>query len=208
MYKFPFKPKSINPPQINYITIISPLPRFVNRILLFAFSIFLGVAIPPPYAYNVVVAIKERRIFMEYIPINEAKLKVILESADLVRWDIRAEDLDYSNPEAKFVFEDILQHAKDAFGFDTSGYKILLQLFPSKDGSCELFITRLSARSSGISSEALLRPSESAAYSFERLSHLISVCKRLIDAGFCGESSAWTDELGKWYLLLSESKVK
>ena len=144
---------------------------------------------------------------MEYIPINEAKLKVILESADLVRWDIRAEDLDYSNPEAKFVFEDILQHAKDAFGFDTSGYKILLQLFPSKDGSCELFITRLSARSSGISSEALLRPSESAAYSFERLSHLISVCKRLIDAGFCGESSAWTDELGKWYLLLSESDM-
>ena len=144
---------------------------------------------------------------MEYIPINEGKLKVILEAVDLARWDIRAEDLDYSNPEAKFVFEDILQHAKDTFGFDTSGHKVLLQLYPARDGSCELFITRLHARSSDSSNDAIIHPRESAAYSFERLSHLISVCKRLTDAGFCGESSAWADEQGKWYLLLSNSDM-
>ena len=48
---------------------------------------------------------------MEYILINEGKLKVMFEKSDLEEFDIRAEELDYANPDAKPVFEDILRYA-------------------------------------------------------------------------------------------------
>ena len=142
---------------------------------------------------------------MEYILINEGKLKVMLDPADLEGFDIHAEDLDYANPYAKPVFEDILKYAREEFGFDTAGHKVLLQLFPSRDGGCELFITRLPGLCE--QSRTKQKEIETVAYSFETLSHLLAVCRRLQSKNFCGESSAWADSEGRWYLLLSQSCI-
>lgn len=143
---------------------------------------------------------------MEYIMINEGKLKVMLEQGDLEEWDISVDALDYCNPEAKTVFEDILQYAKETLGFDTAGHKVLLQLYPSRDGGCELFITKLPKLSdSGELYQVQKNEKINRAYSFERLSYLLSVCKKLFVRGFYGESSVWTDEDGKWYLIISQS---
>ena len=72
---------------------------------------------------------------MEYILINDSKLKIILGRQELEEWDISIDELDYANPAAKKVFEGILGYAKKELGFDTSGYKVLLQLYPSKHSS-------------------------------------------------------------------------
>ncbi len=140
---------------------------------------------------------------MEYILISESKLKIMLTRQDIEEWNISVEELDYGNPGAKAVFEEILGYAREELSFDTSGHKVLLQLYPSKDGGCELFITRL-----GESTErGALKPARAKqrqkAYSFQKLSHLLAVCKRLSLNGFTGESSAWFDSEGKWFLLLS-----
>ena len=142
---------------------------------------------------------------MEYIKINESRLKIMLEREDLLDWDISIDELDYANPAAKSVFEGLLACAKDDLGFDTSGHKVLLQLYPSRDGGCELFITRLGE----IEEESNLAHSKEenkslchAAYSFERLSHLIAVCKRLRESDFDGQSSAYFEQNGKWFLTL------
>ena len=145
---------------------------------------------------------------MEYIMINEEKLKVMLEHNDLEEWDISVEALDYSNPEAKLVFEEILHYARENFGFDTSGHKVLLQIFPSRDGGCEVFITKLSGLSATEEhSHAAHERKESVAFGFERLSYLLTVCKRLAGKGYCGESEAWADDCGKWYLILSQNNI-
>lgn len=136
---------------------------------------------------------------MEYIPINESKLKVMLEREDLEEWDVTAEGLDYANPEAKRLFGDILKYAKREFGFDTAGRRVLLQLFPSRDGGCELFITCV-----GLSSDNDVRLEYTStvqrAYSFDCLDNLVKVCKRLLELGVFKESSAYFDEEGRWYL--------
>ena len=145
---------------------------------------------------------------MEYIMINEEKLKVMLEHNDLEEWDISVEALDYSNPEAKLVFEEILHYARENFGFDTSGHKVLLQIFPSRDGGCEVFITKLSGLSPAEEyPQASREHKESVAFSFDRLSYLLAVCKRLAEKGYGGESEAWADDYGKWYLILSQSNI-
>ena len=142
---------------------------------------------------------------MEYILINDSKLKIILERQELAEWDISADELDYANPAARQVFEGLLGYAKKELGFDTAGHKVLLQLFPSKDGGCELFVTRLgpSTEQRSPRTEKEKRNIEKKAYSFDKLSHLLAVCKRLSSMKYCGSSSAWFDESGKWFLLLS-----
>ena len=139
---------------------------------------------------------------MEYILINERKLKVTLEKEDLEEWDVSVDMLDYANPDAKQIFTDILQFAKRKFGFDTTGYKVLLQLFPSKDGGCEMFITCTSQEKSEdyIPDAAKISVGSLRAYSFDSLEHLIKVCKRLSSMGLGEDGSVWFDDSGKWYL--------
>lgn len=156
---------------------------------------------------------------MEYLMINESKLKVTLEAEELEYLAPDVRELDYGDPAAKKLFGDILVYAKDRFGFDTEGYRVLLQLYPSKDGSCELFITRLgrlegadckgentppkkeSKENKEIKREKKKRREK--AYRFDKLSYLLAVCKRLSDGNSLFSSSAYVDGNGAWYLLLS-----
>ena len=144
---------------------------------------------------------------MEYILISDSKLKVMLERQDLEEWDISADMLDYANPEAKKVLGDILKYAKQEFGFDTSGHKVLLQLFPSKDGGCELFVTCVGA-SEILDYDDEPNPSalEPKAYSFEKLDHMLAVCKHLLRLEVCQSSSAWFDDDGRWFLTFYEKE--
>ena len=140
---------------------------------------------------------------MEYILISDSKLKVMLEQQDLKEWDISADMLDYTNPNAKKVFGDILKYAKQEFGFDTSGCKVLLQLYPSKDGGCELFVTCVKS-SELITDIDNYGSCVTKAYSFEKLDYLLAVCKQLLRLEICKSSSAWFDEDGRWYLTFVE----
>lgn len=142
---------------------------------------------------------------MEYIMISDSKLKVMMDKYDFDLLNISAEELDYTNPEAKSAFEGIFEHAKEELGFDTSGHRILLQLFPSKDGGCELFITKLGKLSQSDSEHtksSISKPKQKA-YSFDSLSNLLSVCNHLHKKSKFSESSAFFDANGRWYLFLS-----
>lgn len=151
---------------------------------------------------------------MEYILINESKLKVTLEGSDLEELELSADELDYADPEAKRLFGDILSYAKEEFGFDTSGHRVLLQLYPSKDGGCEIFITRLSKFSESDSkngeNHAFTTPRRETskrkrrrAFRFERLSHLVGACKRLSELHPTPCAEVYVNEAREWFLLLS-----
>ena len=152
---------------------------------------------------------------MEYVMINESKLKVMLEESDLSRLELSSEELDYANPEAKQLFGDILGYAKEELGFDTSGYRVLLQLYPSKDGGCEIFITRLGKleeaevpkSKENSAKEKTRKPQrrnkKRKAFRFEHLSHLVGACRRLAESGSSPHSEVFTDLDGDWFLILS-----
>ena len=149
---------------------------------------------------------------MEYLIISESKLKVTLEPDELEQRSLEASALDYTDPDAKKLFGDILYEAKEELGFDTSGYRVLLQLYPSKDGGCELFITKLTSLDNEKSENTLpahkkceskKKKRNERAFRFDRLSHLISVCKRLYESGEQISASVYVDEQGVWFLLLS-----
>lgn len=159
---------------------------------------------------------------MEMIMINESKLKVMLTGADLEEFDLEAEDLDYSNTETKRMFWDILGRAKHSVGFDTDGTRVLVQLYPSREGGCEMFITKIGtvckecATEPPDSSEAPSAPilhykpshrsppgkGRPGAFSFDCLEWLITVCRRLRGIGYTGNSTAYIDDRRRYYLFL------
>lgn len=155
---------------------------------------------------------------MEYILISESKLKITLESEDLRGLECPVAELDYADPEAKRLLGDILGYAKDELGFDTAGHRVLMQLFPSKDGGCEIFVTRLGRLSEGegesaenahgVPSQKRERPrgKRRRAFRFERLSYLVDACKRLCELCPTPSADVYVNSEKEWFLILTLSE--
>ena len=161
---------------------------------------------------------------MEIIMISESKLKVMLTSEDLQAFELEAEDLDYGNTETKRMFWDVLGRAKHSVGFDTDGQRVLVQLYPSRAGGCEMFITKLGALSckketgenrpdlhtviqTRPEAKAKAEATHLAAFGFENVERLLSVCRRLMSIGYHGKSDAYFGDDRRAYLLLSLPEV-
>ena len=157
---------------------------------------------------------------MEIIMISNSKLKVMLCEEDLKQFELKAEQLDYSNTDTKRMFWDILSKAKHQTGFDTDGQRVLVQLYPSKEGGCEMFVTKIGALSTPEQpkksskkdkndhdfdcSSNIRRNITYNAFSFKSTEDMLNVCRRLDAMGYIGESSAYINENGKMFLFLSD----
>ena len=75
--------------------------------------------------------------------ISGEKLKVMLSSADMEYYAISCDMLDSGNAQSRCAFRKILEDARGQCGFDAAGAKVFVQVFPSKEGGCEMFVTKL-----------------------------------------------------------------
>ena len=78
---------------------------------------------------------------MEIIPINNSKLKIMLDESDMKEYNI-SDEADCANTATRLAIRHILDRAKDQIGFNTEGSEIFVQLYTSKRGGCELFVTK------------------------------------------------------------------
>lgn len=88
---------------------------------------------------------------MEYLVINESKLKIIMTPEDAKRYGLNTLGADYDSPEARRRFWRVLDDAAAAVGFSSKGDKVLIQYYPSRDGGCEIFVTKLGALNPSLS---------------------------------------------------------
>lgn len=160
---------------------------------------------------------------MEFILISENKIKVMLTAEDLDEFDIDTDELDYSNTDTKRMFWDILSRAKHCTGFNTDGQKVLVQLYPSRHGGCEMFVTKIGvlhhtnidgtgeSQYPPIITEKITYGGEKvnrqekkqyATFKFESLGIMLSVCRALHNIGYSEESSAYISEDDRLYLTL------
>lgn len=165
---------------------------------------------------------------MEFILISDNKIKVMLTEEDLREFEIETEELDYSNTETKRMFWDVLSRAKKLTGFDTDGQRVLVQLYPSRQGGCELFVTKIGTlcdadencptkKRAPIFSEKISFDEDTqnprktktthAAFSFDSLKNIIAVCRRLSKIEYSHFSSAYIGDDGRYYLILKNVDV-
>ncbi len=138
---------------------------------------------------------------MEYIMIDGDRLKIMLCREELESRRINADSLNYSDPDSKRVLEEILQEARVSTGFDTAGYRLLLQLYPCRDGSCELFVTRF-RQGDGALPLSETQATAARAYFFDTLDSLVRAAKLISCIYTPAESSVYADKSGGWYLIL------
>ena len=79
---------------------------------------------------------------MEIVKINEKSIKISLSSEEMKEYDL-CEGSDIDGEEMKRIFTSLLQKAKKEVGFTYAKENIIAEIFSSKDGGCEIFVSCL-----------------------------------------------------------------
>ncbi len=85
---------------------------------------------------------------MEVIRITQRKMKIMLTAPDLQHYELSLQDLPRSaeqDARMRGAFRHIFNDVEARTGFHTRGEKLFVQMFTSKCGGCEIFVTRLEA---------------------------------------------------------------
>lgn len=143
---------------------------------------------------------------MEMFMISPTELKVMMNAADMKQYNLESDR--GRNDSRRLALRLILKEAEIKTGFESEGKRLLVKMFPSRDGGCEMFVTRL-GEYSGNTGLARDNPGKTAPadgsfiYSFSKLGEMICACRRLSEAGYNENSAAYSEnERPKYYLVL------
>lgn len=148
---------------------------------------------------------------LEFLLIGESKLKVVLNEEEAKKYGLDKGGADCRTTEVRRSFWRVLDIARDEVGFDPAGDKVLIQMYPSSQGGCELFVTKLgilppaSARLVARSDRIALLSKKQSFYAFESLDDLVS-CARAIRS-VCSDGSVTSDvyyAYGRYFLAIDE----
>ena len=138
---------------------------------------------------------------MEHIIISPGKLKLMLTKSDLDRYELDAESMDSADGVTRRSLRTLLADVKQVSGFDASSDKVFIQLYPSRDGGAEMYITRLTASGRDTHTEAAVKVT--GVYKFESLTQMLVACSKISEDLIPQASSAWRTE-GACYLITEE----
>lgn len=152
---------------------------------------------------------------VELIVIDERRIKLMLSAKDMEAY--RAEEL-----ASKELLRGIMRDACRKCGYEGAVLRgrVYVEMYPSRAGGCELFITRLAERESVKEREtvSVMKSGNEAVlaeyrkyifkgrviYSFESMKHLLCTCRGLMKSGYVGESTAYRDDEKMLYYLMIE----
>ena len=148
---------------------------------------------------------------MEWIRISANKLKIMLSAEDARRYELNCEHVDCADVVTRAVFREILTDVRRETGFDATEDKVYIQMYPSKEGGCELFVTKIglliseeqAGPKTGARQRSYAPKSQKRAFVFEDLAPLLLLCRRLRSGKDTFASEAWRDDGGAWWLLLT-----
>ena len=131
---------------------------------------------------------------MELILISNSKLKIMLSAEDMKEYNIECDGASA----LRRGFKPVLERAHNDCGFDIDSGRLLVQVFPSRGGGCEMFVTRV-ALDSGKE-----RESDASVCIFDSIGSMSRLCKILRGRGYGDGSSAYEIGKGAYALILPE----
>lgn len=148
---------------------------------------------------------------MEMILISKSRLKVMLTPEDMRDYDICPDMSDTADPKSREVFWSILNEAKEKTGFDSEGHRVFVQVYPSRHGGCEMFVTRISdaGKDTGreMKNEARSDGAVKIIYTFDDMEHMLMTCRHLLNVDYTGESTAYADKYSGRVFLSLEREI-
>ena len=152
---------------------------------------------------------------MELIRINDRKLKIMLTPSDMSHFEMNAERLGEDTEQMRRSFRMLMKEVRRKIAFDLDDRRVSVQYFPSREGGCEMFVScslqEEKKRALSPLVESLFPVStekkpekyrRELVYRVLELCDLLGVCRRLQSANYHGESRAFRDERGGYFLFL------
>ena len=137
---------------------------------------------------------------MEFIYINSKSLKISISAKELKARFCDVSELDYSDIKTKRFFWELMDEAYEKTGFETANSKLYVKIFPSPDGGCEMFITKVEHQKN------VKKEKKGFIVATSDADKLFMLCDRIKTRGFLGESQLYCDDTQ--FYLVCDSKVK
>lgn len=148
---------------------------------------------------------------MEIMKITDTSIKISLCATEAQEYNLN-EESQLDTKEVKKSFAKLLSKAKKEVGFRYAGENIVAEIFSSKDGGYEIFVSYLNLEEKmyreKANSEKILRQGQSVIYSFDELENLLLVISRLSKLELGVKSSLYLDQDNKKYYLILDGVSK
>ena len=146
---------------------------------------------------------------MDFIRINDAKLKVLLTQGELEQYGIRITDGDCEGGRIKEALKSIFDEAGAKAGFTVGKDRALVQIYPT-EGGAEMFVTKLSAlgeRERRAINDSPLPVSREAGrvFGFDSL-ELLADAARAMGQTDCRSTLYYSNE-GRYYISITERGI-
>ena len=138
---------------------------------------------------------------MEVIKISKTSIVIILTKDDLKKHGIEAP--------LCATERDLMQIMHGALSPEFfCGAALHVQVFESKEGGCEMFVTKQISEMRGYSREKYIHIPSRPVYCFDNLENLLLACKSLAAVGDAGQSRLFKNESGELFYLETEEEYE
>ena len=147
---------------------------------------------------------------MEILRIGKQAVKVTLSEQEAIKYNI-SENNQLSEDEIKESFTQLLKEIKLKADFAYSNKKLFTEIFPSKNGGCEIYISCINTEANKgvykdkISETDVKKKSLPSIYEFDCLEKLLAVVYRLNEIKHKEKTSVFYDDDRKKYFLVLEN---
>ena len=147
---------------------------------------------------------------MDVLKISDTKVKIMLTRADVKKFKLDTDNVDYSDAKTRSKVWEILDCVKKHHGWSSNGDKLLIQFYPSRDGGAELFVTKLDKLSDknektlAKSQNVTLLDSKRVIYVFKNFDDLLRASRIVKNIGGIKNSELFYDENEGYFLEITE----
>lgn len=143
---------------------------------------------------------------MEILRIGKYAIKISLSNKEAKEYKLTDAE-EYNDSEIKEAFSKLLDNAKSLTDFSYAGRKIFTEIYPSKDGGCEVFVSTVSTEKRQNQGQDKQKNNylHTAIYEFKSLNTILKACFRLEEIKFKGKSSVYYDFDANHYFLILEN---
>ena len=146
---------------------------------------------------------------MEILRIGKYTVKISLDNVEATEYKLLNRS-SVNEDDMRQELERLLETVTKKIDFTYLGRKLFTEIYPSKSGGCEVFISTVNSEESSTvyktkDSTDLKKSKSPSIYMVETFEMLLKICFRLKEISFDGKSSIYYDEEGKRYYLALEN---
>lgn len=150
---------------------------------------------------------------MEILRIGKHAIKISLNTDEAQEYKILDSEI-LDSDEIKEAFSRLLLKAKEAVDFSYAGRKIFTEIFPSKDGGCEIYVSCISVEAENAvyknkSNQPDVKKPKLSIFDFDSIDNLLLACYRLKEIDYKSRSSIYYDiEKKRYFMILEDVYIK